>query len=152
MSDKRLTASLFWDKLGIGISGACAIHCLLLPVIVAVLPLWGFASILHDWLHPIFILLIAPTIYFASKRSHFDRKITGTLTSGFLLILIGWVAGHFWIGLWFETTLTVLGSAVLITGHWFNYRHHQLCDIEKHNHHPDISDIEEEKHHYHEAS
>lgn len=149
MSDKRLAASLFWDKLGIGISGVCAIHCLLLPVAVAVLPLWSFATVLHDWLHPVFILLIAPTVYYASKRSHFDRKITGVLSAGFFLILIGWIFGHFLIGLLFETILTVLGSAVLVTGHWFNFRHHQVCEVRKHNHHPHP---EEEKHHYHEAS
>lgn len=149
LSKKNLPSSVFWDKLGIGISGVCAIHCLFLPVIIAILPLWSFAEILHDWLHPIFILLIVPTIYFASKRSYFDRKITSLLTSGFLLIVFGWVFGHFWIGLWFETTLTVIGSAVLIMGHWFNYRHHQTCDVEKHNHH---SHSEEKNHHYHEAS
>lgn len=149
MPEKSFTTSVLWDKLGIGISGVCAIHCLLIPVVVAVLPLWGFATVLHDVLHPVFILLIAPTVYFASKRSHFDRKITSLLTAGFLFILIGWVFGHFWIGFLFETILTVIGSAVLIAGHWFNYRHHQSCRVRKHNHHPGL---EEEKHHYHEAS
>lgn len=149
MSEKSFTATAIWDKFGIGISGVCAIHCLLLPVVVAVLPLWTFATLLHDWLHPVFIILIAPTIYFASKRSHNDRKIVGLLSVGFLFILFGWVIGHFWIGLLFETLLTVVGSAVLITGHWFNYRHHQLCKVKQHDHHPIP---EEEKHHYHEAS
>lgn len=149
MSEKSFTASVLWDKLGIGISGICAIHCLVVPVLVAVLPLWGFTTMMHDWLHPIFILLILPTVYFASKRSHFDKKITWLLSAGFLLVLIGWFPGHFWIGLWFETTLTIFGSGLLITGHWFNYRHHQSCNIKKHNHHPIP---EEEKQHYHEAS
>lgn len=149
MSDKSFTTSSFWDKVGIGISGVCAIHCLFLPIVVAVLPLWSFAEVLHDWLHPIFILLIAPTVYYAARRSHYDQKITGLLISGLLLIVIGWLLGHFWIGLWFETTLTVIGSLVLITGHWFNYRHHQICENREHNHH---SHSEEERHHYHEAS
>lgn len=149
MSEKSFTASVLWDKLGIGISGVCAIHCLLLPAVVALLPLWTFATVLHDWLHPVFILLIAPTVYFASKRSHFDHKVTGLLSAGFLLILFGWLLGHFWIGVLFETILTVLGSIILITGHWFNYRHHQSCKIKKHNHHPSL---EEEKQQYHEAS
>lgn len=149
MPEKKLTVSTFWDKLGIGISGVCAIHCLFLPVLVAVLPLWGLATVLHDWLHPVFILLIAPTAYYASRRSHFDRKITGMLITGFLLILFGWLFGHFWIGLLFETILTILGSIVLITGHWLNYRHHQTCTVKNHHHH---SLPEEENVHYHEAS
>lgn len=149
LPEKSFTASILWDKLGIGISGICAIHCLLVPVLIAVLPLLDFTTVMHDWLHPVFILLIVPTVYFASRRSHFDKKITRFLFGGFFLVLIGWFPGHFWIGLWFETTLTILGSGVLITGHWFNYRHHQSCDNKKHNHHP-VSDKED--HHHHEAT
>jgi hypothetical protein len=149
LSEKTFTASVLWDKLGIGISGVCAIHCLLVPVLITMLPLWDFATVMHDWLHPIFILLIVPTVYFASRRSHYDRKITRLLSGGLILLLIGWPFGHFWIGLWFETTFTVLGSVVLVIGHWFNYKHHQTCENKAHNHHPHT---EEEKYHYHEAS
>lgn len=147
LSEKSYTASLLWDKLGIGISGICAVHCLLVPVLIAVLPLWDITTVIHDWLHPVFILLIIPTVYFASRRSHFDKKITRLLSAGLILILIGWVFGHFWIGLLFETALTVAGSVFLIAGHWFNYRHHQSCDIKKHNHHP----LHGEKNHHHET-
>jgi len=146
LTKKSFTASLLWDKLGIGISGICAIHCLILPVFIAVLPLWSFVTVLHDWLHPTFIVMIAPTVYFASKRSHFDHKITGFLTTGFLLILVGWIFGHFWIGHLFETVLTVIGSFVLITGHWFNYKHHQTCSVKSHNHHP-LREEENKLHH-----
>ncbi len=79
LPEKSFTASILWDKLGIGISGICAIHCLLVPVLIAVLPLLDFTTVMHDWLHPVFILLIVPTVYFASRRSHFDKKITRLL-------------------------------------------------------------------------
>ena len=135
MAEKSITASLLWDRLGVGVSTVCAVHCLFFPALIAILPV-ASATFMHEWAHPVFALLIAPTVYYASKRSHFDRKITGLLSAGFILILIAWIAGHYFIGIWFETGVTVAGSVVLIGGHWLNYRHHQTCSVASHEHHP----------------
>jgi len=136
LPEKSITASILWDRFGLGISTICAIHCLFLPVAIALLPITTAGSFLSEWLHPIFVALIAPTVYFASKRSHFDRKVTGLLLSGFILVLAGWLIGHYILGLWTETGLTLIGSILLITGHWINYRHHQTCKNSSHKHHP----------------
>lgn len=140
LSEKSLTASILWDRFGLGVSVICAIHCLAFPVFVAILPLASAAPFLDEWLHPLFILLIAPTVYFASKRSHFDKKITRLLVYGFNLILFGWLIGHFWLGFWVESGATFAGSILLIIGHWKNYQHHRTCSVSSHKHHP----IEEE--------
>src|SRR5690625_5373636 len=84
------------------------------------MPLWGFTSFMHGWAHPIFLLLLVPTIFYAARRSYFDRKIVGYLLSGLLLVLTGWLAGHYWFGLLFETVVTMAGRVLLITGHWLN--------------------------------
>src|SRR5690625_5907200 len=77
LPEKSLTESLLWDRIGIGISGICAIHCLILPVLISLMPLWGFTSFMHGWAHPIFLLLLVPTIFYAARRSYFeDRKST----------------------------------------------------------------------------
>lgn len=136
MPEKSITASVLWDRFGIGVSGVCAIHCLIFPVIISILPLWSFVPILHDWVHPIFVISIIPIVYFASRRSHFDITITSILLIGFIFVLAGWILGHFWLGIHFETVMTVLGSVLLITGHWLNYRHHQSCKNYSHQHHP----------------
>lgn len=136
MPDKSLTASLLWDRFGMSVSLICAIHCLFFPVLVAILPLVSSIPLLHNWLHPIFVLLIAPTVYFASRRSHFDSLITRLLIYGFGFILFGWLIGHYWLGFWVETGATLTGSILLITGHWKNYKHHQTCSVSSHKHHP----------------
>ncbi len=136
LAEKSITESILWDRFGLGISAICAIHCLFFPVLVALLPLLSKSPFLAEWLHPLFIVLIAPTVYFASKRSHFDRKITGLLGAGLLLVLAGWLLGHFWLGYWVETIFTLTGSILLIRGHWLNYRHHQTCTVSSHQHHP----------------
>jgi len=136
MPNKSFTASVLWDRFGIGVSGICAIHCLFFPVLVALMPVATVGSVISEWLHPLFVALIAPTVYFASKRSHFDRKVTALLATGFILVLAGWLIGHYWLGIWSETGLTLAGSVLLISGHWLNYQHHQKCTNHSHDHHP----------------
>ena len=106
------------------------------------MPIASVGSFLAEWLHPLFVGLIAPTVYFASKRSHFDTRITSLLISGFLFILAGWLIGHYWLGIWSETGLTLAGSILLITGHWLNYQHHQKCTNHSHKHHPEEEELD----------
>ena len=138
MPDKSLTASILWDRLGIGVSGICAIHCLFFPVLISILPLSSLMPLLHEWAHPFFIATLVPIVYYAARRSHFDTKITTLLIVGFLVVLAGWLLGHFWLGFAFETGATLTGSFILIAGHWMNYRHHQECTNHNHQHHPEI--------------
>jgi len=58
------------------------------------------------------------------------------LSGGVLLVAAGWLLGHYWLGLAFETALTLIGSIILIVGHWLNYKHHRTCKNTRHNHHP----------------
>lgn len=52
------------------------------------------------------------------------------------MVVIGWLGGHLLFGYAFETAVTLFGSALLIAGHWLNYRHHQQCKNKSHHHHP----------------
>lgn len=142
MPEKSFTATLLWDRFGIGVSTICAIHCLFFPVLISILPLWSFAPVFHEWAHPVFILLLIPIVFFASRRSHYDRTITTVLLIGFGLVATGWLLGHYWLGFLFETAATLVGSAVLIAGHWLNYRHHRRCSNKSHQHHPVASEGE----------
>ncbi len=136
MKTRSLAKRSIWDRIGIGVSTVCLIHCLSIPVLVSILPLWPPIAGVNDWVHPVLILLIAPVIFFAIRRSHYDRKITSLLIFGFLLITAGWLLGHHLFGLITEIILTSTGSVALIYGHWKNYRHHQVCTNRSHNHHP----------------
>jgi hypothetical protein len=139
--DKRSVANIPWDQIGITLSGICAIHCLILPVLVALLPLVPLMGDYYKWLHPLFILLIIPVVFFAVRRSHYHRGILILLTAGTLFIIAGWGLGHLVFGLWVELGLTLSGSILLILGHWKNYRHHRECSSRHHNHHPVAEEI-----------
>lgn len=128
--DETHSKNAFWDRLGISLSGLCAIHCLFFPVAIALLPVWPVAESIHDWTHPVLFILILPTVFFALK----DRKIFGPiglyLFSGLLVVGLAWML-HDWIGDWGEATVTVVGSLLLVRGHWINYKRHQKkhCEV-----------------------
>lgn len=58
----------FWDRIGISLSGLCMVHCMVMPVVLAALPLWSMAETLHDWLHPLFLVSLVPISVMALVR------------------------------------------------------------------------------------
>lgn len=111
----------FWDRVGIGLSGICAIHCLLVPVIVALIPLWPAFEEFHEYTHLIFFIAIAPAVYLSLRQRHKSPKITVLLISGLFLIFLAWYFNDI-LGEYGEAGITLVGSILLITGHWLNYR------------------------------
>lgn len=114
----------FWDRLGISLSGLCAVHCLFFPVVIALLPLWPVAKAIHFWTHPLLFLLIAPTVYFALRSHDIPRRIPRLLYAGLAVVALAWIF-HERVGLWGESIITLIGSGLLVTGHWYNYKYHQ---------------------------
>ncbi|MFQ5571160.1 MAG: MerC domain-containing protein [Rhodothermales bacterium] len=121
-SDIKLS---YWDRVGIAVSGICVVHCLLLPVALAVLPLWPLGEALHGWLHPVFALLLVPTTVMAAVsgyRKHRQQVVVALLGTGLVAILVAGGLGYAHPGVAVETALTLCGSGLLIAGHWRNWR------------------------------
>lgn len=112
------------DRMGIGLSGICAIHCLFFPVALALLPLWPAAEAIHIWTHPVLFIIIVPTVIFAVRKSSSKSWIPELLYSGLAVIGLAWLL-HDWIGSWGEALVTLTGSSLLIAGHWKNYKYHR---------------------------
>ncbi len=113
-----------WDRFGIGLSGLCTVHCLLTPLALATLSLWPVAFDPDAWLHPIFAVLLIPTTLMAVRlavRHRHARHIPMLLGGGLMLVLAAMVIGEV-AGVVSEAAVTVLGSSLLITGHWRNGR------------------------------
>lgn len=121
-----MISKAFWDRLGISLSGLCAVHCLFFPVVILLLPLWTTAEAIHNYSHPLLFLLIAPTVYYAVRGTAVPKAIPTLMYSGLVVIALAWIL-HEWIGLWGESIVTMAGSALLINGHWLNYKHHKNC-------------------------
>jgi hypothetical protein len=124
-----------WDRVGIGISGVCMVHCLLLPVLLATLPLWPLAEALHGGLHVAFAVLLVPTTLLAGRsgyRKHRQRGVLVLLVGGLVVVIAASVLGHEMPGAFAETSLTLLGSGLLVGGHWRNRRLAGACTVPVH--------------------
>lgn len=111
----------FWDRIGIGLSGICAIHCLLVPVVVSLIPLWPAFEELHGYTHLFFFLAIAPTVVLSLRKRHDSLLITLFLIGGVLVIFFAWFFNDT-LGEYGEAGITLVGSLLLIRGHWLNYK------------------------------
>jgi len=110
-----------WDRIGISLSSICAIHCLLVPVAIALLPLWPAFEQFHGYTHLFFFLAIAPTVILSLQRKHESRFVTFFLISGVFIIFMAWYFNEY-LGEYGEAGITLIGSTLLIRGHWINYR------------------------------
>ena len=114
-----------WDRIGIGLSGICMVHCLVLPVVLASLAVWPVMEDVHAWLHPVFAVLLVPTTIAAGWhgwRFHRDNRVLIVLAVGLCVVLTAGMLGHSGPGAFAETTLTLAGSTILMVGHWRNWR------------------------------
>ncbi len=117
------------DRLGIALSGLCAVHCLVLPL---ALPFMGtLVNFIHsEWTHILLAILIIPTVVFTAWRGykhHGKREVLWLLGIGTLAVLAAIFVGEQGAGDHVEAAVTTLGSVLLITGHWQNHKHCSLC-------------------------
>ncbi|MEG3766289.1 MerC domain-containing protein [Alteromonas sp. 14N.309.X.WAT.G.H12] len=116
------------DRMGIWISGLCAVHCLALPVILPLLPLLGSTFFAQLWFERTILTI--------------SMLIGGVaLTSGALryhgqyypLVLLFTGGGIYWFkdifGHEFEPFTIAVGALLIISGHVINMRlcRHCLC-------------------------
>ena len=135
-----------FDRFAILLSGICAIHCIALPVIASLIPMFaitiqhGYA--LHEfWFHQfilIFILPVSVIALIAGYRVH--HQILPVIISGVgLAVLVGvalfagYLISHQLIPHDGETTVTVFGGLIHAIGHLLNLmasrKYHKACPI-----------------------
>jgi len=113
-------AAALFDASAVALSSLCLLHCLALPLLAALLPLFGAWSE-TEWVHGVFVLIAAPLTSYALWRAHRQRPLPIALWllagSGLALLLAGACGG---LGERAETPLTVAGSLALAGAHLWN--------------------------------
>jgi hypothetical protein len=127
MSDRLRKLNL--DVLGIGASMICAVHCAVLPLLMAVLPLLGLEVLKNEKLEYgllSFTLLVGCTSLFRGYRYHHHYlKPLLLFALGFVLLLAGhFLAAHYW-----EPVLVSAGALLVIIAHVWNQRECRHCRI-----------------------
>lgn len=127
-----MIAQKILDKSSISLSVACAVHCLVLPVITVLSPaLIGsvFADeLFHRWLAFVVVPLSLVAL-FMGCRHHMRLGVILFGIAGLLVLVATALLGHDLFGEIGEKFATVVGASMIAVAH---YRNYQLC---KRHHH-----------------
>lgn len=126
------------DKVAIGLSFLCAIHCLVLPLIIVLLPSIAALQLQNEAFHTWMLIAVIPTSIYALIMGCKQHKRFRLLILGIVAISILVIAA-----LTEETlpneilakALTLIGAMMLAYGHFQNYRlckHKKGCDCIAH--------------------
>lgn len=115
------------DKFAIGLSLACAIHCIVLPVLLVMLPSLAALQLDDEAFHIWMVAAVLPSSIYALSmgcKQHKRYRLLFIGLIGLMLLVLALALGEERIGEMGEKTLTVIGSGFIAVGHWLNYR---LC-------------------------
>ncbi|WP_426358832.1 MerC domain-containing protein [Pseudocolwellia sp. HL-MZ19] len=112
------------DRIGITATSLCALHCILLPVLLPALPLLGLSFLAdHQWEH--FFLVVTAVLgtfaLFSGFRKYHRRIYPFYLL--FLGIAIYWIKHDFSEAL--EPYFIILGASLIVAAHVINLK---LCN------------------------
>lgn len=118
------------DKLGMWLSGACAIHCAVLPVMIA----FGVGSGL-SWMlnHEFELIFLSISLCIASYsliegylRVHNNLSVVVLALIGFVMLIIG----HEMSSMAITAILSTIGGMCILISHLINYRlRNQNCNL-----------------------
>ncbi len=132
MDDNSSRAAGLLDNAAVALSGLCLLHCLALPVAIAVLPLLGQFGAGHFHKQMLIAVLPVSIIAFTSGfRRHRSRSVVAWGGVGLLLLMVGGTIAHSSYGIVADRLLTICGALILATAHYFNNRfsrHRQYDD------------------------
>ncbi len=117
----------FTDKAAIGLSSLCAIHCLIFPLVLIVFPSFASLPLNNEAFHLWMVLAVIPMCIFAlgqGCKHHKQSHLLGLGLIGLACLVSAVVLGEHLLGEALEKFLTAVGSAILVFGHYKNYR---LC-------------------------
>lgn len=117
------------DRIGIGASLACAIHCILFPLLFSTLPLFGF-EIMKNWKIEVSMVVISFVagswaLYHGYKKHHHYLWPLLVFSIGLSLI----IAGNFMNRQWIEMVLKFFGAGSIITAHIYNLKYNRQCNL-----------------------
>jgi hypothetical protein len=114
------------DKLAIGFSIVCVVHCLVLPILLILLPpfsgLFAFDDeMFHQWmLYAVLPISIAALMMGYLHHRSYKVFLVGSI--GLTLIIISTTLGHGVLGETGEVVVSILGSMIIAHGHFRNYQ------------------------------
>ena len=114
---------LWWDRLGIGMSVVCLVHCMVLPFAIAALPLVAAQWLQTAIFHGVMAMALMFVAFFAivpGLRVHGRFSVAAAMAAGLSLLSTAAFAGERLLSREWEIGLTLAGGAILVTAHAVN--------------------------------
>jgi biotin transporter BioY len=114
----------FMDIAGVFASTLCTVHCLLLPIIVLLLPIFANHLMHHDYVHvglAGFVLTFCLMAYVPGYLTHHDKRLIWIGLVGVSLVFFATFIARQW-GETIEATIITAGNTCIIFGHLLNRR------------------------------
>jgi len=126
MQTNMIKTQLRTDKLAIGLSMACVIHCFFAPAVVIFAYGVSAFTIESELIHYLLLMLAAPISLFALSIGYKNHQTISFLITGILglTILILAVLLENILGESGERGFTIVGSMILAFSH---YKNHRVC-------------------------
>ncbi|EAW28255.1 hypothetical protein ATW7_16044 [Alteromonadales bacterium TW-7] len=113
------------DRLAIGLSVLCTVHCFATPILLSLLPSIGALELNSEQFHFWILVAVTPTSLLALSlgcKKHKRLRYISFGVVGITLMLVAVTLGESLFGEVGEKSFTLLGSAFVAIAHWFNYR------------------------------
>ena len=113
------------DKAAIGLSFACALHCLAVPLFLAILPSSALSGLGDERIHLGLLVLIVPISVFSLTvgcRLHRRRTVVALGVTGICFLCFSALLAHDMGGESLETAGTLLGSGIVALSHALNFK------------------------------
>lgn len=114
------------DGAAICVSGLCILHCLALPFLASLLPIFGTLAE-NEWIHKALVIVTPLIVGSALIRScpGRDRIVFAGIALAGIALLFAAAFVHELHD--YETPLTVMGALILAGAHLFRWRCHVSC-------------------------
>lgn len=122
--------SRHFDRVAIALSAICIVHCLTVPLLVALLPFAALSFGDSEHFHGLMLWLVVPTSllgFVLGYRLHRRAGLVVVGTVGIIVLAAAAIYGHDSWSEALEVALTVAGSLLLAAAHWLNFREVRRC-------------------------
>ena len=113
------------DKAAIGLSFACALHCLTVPLFLAIFPSSALSGLGDERIHLGLLVLIIPISVFSLTvgcRLHRSLTVVALGVTGICILCFSALLAHDMGGESLETAGTLLGSGIVALSHALNFK------------------------------
>jgi hypothetical protein len=125
------------DRVGATASFLCAIHCALLPFVIALLPLLGLEFLADHAFERRFVLFaaaLAALVLVNGRRRHGQRTPMMLAVPGLLLLVLGVTVVDLDDQVVLHSVMVTTGGLLLALGHVLNLRHAHRVHVASHSH------------------